>query len=146
MRNKYPKNIHLGINSINKDSPNYWRRYKENKSYEDEPPKSSYQLREDEVNSPAHYNTGKVECIEAIEAMLTPEEYLGYLRGNSLKYLWRFRYKKSPHSDLLKAQWYEEKLLDFYTENETLFLDFYKENETSLEIASGDGTESGEDC
>ena len=35
------------------------------------------------VNNPPHYNRGKVECIEAIEAMLTKEEFIGYLRGNS---------------------------------------------------------------
>ena len=73
-----------------------------------------------EVNHPPHYNTGKVECIEAIEAMLTPEEYIGYLRGNSLKYRWRFRYKQNPLSDLLKAQWYEERLLTFYANKLTL--------------------------
>ena len=121
--------------TINKDSPPYWRRYRETLSYEDEAPKSSYQMSEDEVNNPSHYNKGKVECIEAIEAMLTPEEYLGYLRGNSFKYRWRFRYKKKPHSDLLKAQWYDERVLDFYIENAT-----------SLEKAGGDGEKSGEDC
>ena len=73
-----------------------------------------------EVNHPPHYTTGKIECIEAIEAMLTPEEYIGYLRGNSLKYRWRFRYKQNPLSDLLKAQWYEERLLTFYTNKLTL--------------------------
>tara|TARA_R110000787_G_scaffold47583_1_gene115042 strand:- start:1227 stop:1538 length:312 start_codon:yes stop_codon:yes gene_type:complete len=73
-----------------------------------------------EVNHPPHYTTGKIECIEAIEAMLTPEEYIGYLRGNSLKYRWRFRYKQNPLSDLLKAQWYEERLLTFYANKLTL--------------------------
>ena len=73
-----------------------------------------------EVNSPPHYTTGKIEAIEAIEAMLTPEEYIGYLRGNSLKYRWRFRYKQNPLSDLWKAQWYEETLLTFYANKLTL--------------------------
>jgi len=135
MPNKYPEDEIFTPWNINKDSPHYWRRYQENKSYEDEAPKSSYQMREDEVNKPPHYNKGKVECIEAIEAMLTPEEYLGYLRGNSFKYRWRFRYKKEAHSDLLKAQWYDKKVLDFYIENETL-----------LEKTSGDGEKSGKDC
>ena len=136
MQNKCPEDETFSPWNINRDSPHYWRRYRENKSYEDESPKSSsYQLRDDEVNSPSHYNKGKVECIEAIEAMLTAEEYLGYLRGNSLKYRWRFRYKKKPRSDLLKALWYDERVLDFYIENATL-----------LEKAGGDGEESGEDC
>lgn len=64
---------------------------------------------EDVVNKPKHYNQGTIECIDAIEAMLTHEEFVGYLRGNSLKYRWRFRYKNGTE-DLLKAQWYERKL------------------------------------
>ena len=65
---------------------------------------------EDVVNKPKHYNQDTIECIDAIEAMLTHEEFVGYLRGNSLKYRWRFRYKNGTE-DLLKAQWYERKLL-----------------------------------
>jgi hypothetical protein len=70
----------------------------------------------DEVNNPAHYNIGAIECIDAIEAMLTFEEFVGYLRGNSLKYRWRFRYKDNPISDLSKASWYERKLFNSYKE------------------------------
>jgi len=65
---------------------------------------------EDVVNKPKHYNQGDIECIDAIEAMLTHEEFIGYLRGNSLKYRWRFRYKNGIE-DLRKAEWYEKKLL-----------------------------------
>ena len=72
----------------------------------------------DNVNHPPHYNNGGVECIEAIEAMLTPDEFVGYLRGNSLKYRWRFRYKNKPIEDLRKARWYEERLLKFLMENQ----------------------------
>lgn len=72
----------------------------------------------DMVESPAHYNNGSIECIEAIEAMLTKDEYIGYLRGNALKYMWRFRYKKKPFEDLRKARWYEERLLKFLMENQ----------------------------
>ena len=68
------------------------------------------------VDHPPHYNNGNIECIEAIEAMLTPEEYIGYLRGNSLKYLWRFRYKNKPIEDLRKARWYEERLISYMLE------------------------------
>ena len=73
----------------------------------------------DMVESPAHYNNGSIECIEAIEAMLNKEEYIGYLRGNALKYRWRLRYKKKPFADLRKARWYEERLMKFllYTQD-----------------------------
>ena len=70
----------------------------------------------DSVNRPAHYNNGPVECIEAIESMLTSEEYIGYLRGNSLKYRWRFRYKNGIE-DLRKARWYVERLIKFMEVN-----------------------------
>ena len=64
----------------------------------------------DVVNSPAHYNQGGIECIEAIEAMLNPEEFIGYCRGNSMKYRWRFRAKNGVE-DLRKAEWYEKRML-----------------------------------
>ena len=47
----------------------------------------------DIINQPEHYNKGSIECIDAIESMLTHDEFVGYLRGNSLKYRWRFKYK-----------------------------------------------------
>ena len=74
-------------------------------------------LKEDLVNNPPHYNKGEIECIDAIEAMLTHEEYVGYLRGNSLKYRWRFRYKNGIQ-DLEKTKWYENRLMEIL-ENET---------------------------
>lgn len=64
----------------------------------------------DDVNHPVHYNNGKVECIEAIEAMLSPTEFEGYVRGNVIKYVWRFKYKDGV-KDLKKAKWYLERLI-----------------------------------
>ena len=76
------------------------------------------EIKEDLVNNPPHYNKGAIECIDAIEAMLTHEEYIGYLRGNSLKYRWRFRYKNGVQ-DLEKAKWYEQRLMETLKQNET---------------------------
>ena len=59
----------------------------------------------DNVISPTHYTTGGIECIHAIKASMSPEEYQGYLKGNALKYLWRYRHKNG-HEDLRKAQIY----------------------------------------
>ena len=72
----------------------------------------------DVVNQPPHYNNGGVECIEAIEASMTQDEFIGYLRGNCLKYLWRFRYKGKPLTDLQKSQWYLNKLIKVYEDND----------------------------
>ena len=69
------------------------------------------------VDNPPHYNNGSIECIEAIEAMLSRDEYIGYLRGNALKYMWRFRYKQKPFEALRKARWYEERLIKFLLDN-----------------------------
>ena len=71
----------------------------------------------DPVNNPPHYNKGDIECIDGIEAMLTREEFIGYLRGNSLKYRWRFPYKNGIE-DLKKAEWYEKKMLEILTNEE----------------------------
>lgn len=69
-------------------------------------------VQEDVVNSPSHYkDQGSIECIEAIESQLTPEEYQGYLRGNCVKYLWRWR-NKGGVQDLKKSQWYLNRLIE----------------------------------
>lgn len=65
----------------------------------------------DLVNSPVHYNYGKVECIEAIEESMTPEAFKGYLKGNTMKYLWRYERKGKPLEDLKKARWYLDRLI-----------------------------------
>lgn len=62
------------------------------------------------VNHPIHYTQGKIECIEAMEAMLTPEEFRGYLRGSIFKYQWRVM-KKNGVEDLEKAKWYLDYLI-----------------------------------
>ena len=72
----------------------------------------------DVVTKPKHYNQDNcIECIDAIKGMLNHDEYIGYLRGNALKYMWRFRYKKSPIEDLRKARWYEERLISYMLEH-----------------------------
>ena len=68
-------------------------------------------LASDPVNHPAHYTSGSIECIEAIEAQLTREEYRGYLKGCVAKYVWRERQKGSIES-LQKAQWYIDRLIN----------------------------------
>ena len=66
-------------------------------------------VRQDSINSPNHYADSTIECIDAMEAMMTPEQFIGYLRGNVFKYQWRYE-KKNGIEDLKKAQWYLERL------------------------------------
>jgi hypothetical protein len=63
----------------------------------------------DKIN-PTHYK-GTIECIDAIESTMTKEAYRGYLKGNVLKYVWRYE-KKNGVEDLQKAEWYLKKLID----------------------------------
>ncbi len=65
----------------------------------------------DVVNSPAHYNSGGIEAIEGIEASMAPEAYEGYLKGNIMKYMWRYEKKAKPIEDLKKARWYLDRLI-----------------------------------
>lgn len=61
--------------------------------------------------NPSHYTSGKVECIDAEEAAtegLTGFE--GFLTGNCIKYLWRWK-KKNGVEDLKKCRWYLDKLI-----------------------------------
>ena len=64
----------------------------------------------DLVNHPPHYKQGNIECIDAIEAALTEEEFRGYCKGNALKYVWRERHKGQDES-LRKAVWYLNRAL-----------------------------------
>jgi len=66
---------------------------------------SSKTVKSDMVNHPPHYTNSSIECIDAIEAALTPEEFRGFCKGNALKYSWREKHK-GGNEDLKKAQWY----------------------------------------
>tara|TARA_R110002167_G_scaffold64293_1_gene181647 strand:- start:1329 stop:1772 length:444 start_codon:yes stop_codon:yes gene_type:complete len=68
---------------------------------------------EDVVNNPDHYNTGAIECIDAIESSMSGEGFRSYCKGNVQKYLWRYEMKGKPVEDLQKAQWYLATLLNF---------------------------------
>ena len=65
----------------------------------------------DNVNSPSHYRYGKKETIEVIQDCMTDDEYHGYLKGNVLKYVSRYKFKGEPLEDLKKAEWYLNKLI-----------------------------------
>lgn len=66
----------------------------------------------DNVNKPSHYASGDIECIDAIKASMTREAFLGYLKGNIQKYVWRYEKKINPVEDLKKARWYMSRLVE----------------------------------
>lgn len=67
----------------------------------------------DPVNNPPHYTSGGIECIDAIQAALTPEEFAGFCKGNALKYVWRAGLKNADLTvqDLQKSRWYLDRLI-----------------------------------
>lgn len=81
----------------------------------------------DNVNHPSHY-LGKVEVIDYIEDKLTDEQFEGYLVGNVLKYISRYR-KKNGIEDLKKCQWYLSKLIIFKDACDVVEAEKEKENE-----------------
>jgi hypothetical protein len=64
----------------------------------------------DPVDNPAHYASGTIECIDAIEASMSAEAFKGFLKGNVQKYVWRYEAKGGVES-LQKAQWYLNRLI-----------------------------------
>ena len=78
------------------------------------------QSTEDKVNNPKHYTFGEVECLDAIESALTPEEYRGYLKGVIMKYIWRSELKGEPVQDILKAEFYLKRLIQLRRKSEEL--------------------------
>ena len=72
----------------------------------------------DMVNHPLHYNKGKIECIDAIEAATSDLKGLeAVCTANVIKYTWRWK-SKNVLEDLKKAQWYLDKLMKYITSQE----------------------------
>jgi len=67
---------------------------------------------DDPVNHPAHYCDGGIETIDYLRAKLPREQFLGFLRGNALKYLSRAGKKGNAAEDFAKAEWYMRKLAE----------------------------------
>jgi Protein of unknwon function (DUF3310). len=64
-------------------------------------------IKKDAVNHPAHYTKYPFEVIDIIENVTKhyPND-LGFLIGNSLKYILRAPFKGKPLEDLKKSQFY----------------------------------------
>ena len=60
-----------------------------------------------------HYSLGTIQPIDFMEGSFTPDEYRGFLKGQVIKYIARYRYKGTPEADLVKAQTYLSWLAEF---------------------------------
>jgi hypothetical protein len=61
---------------------------------------------------PDHYKVGGIETIDYMKAKSTPEEFEGYLRLSSLKYLSRAGHKGEALEDYRKALWFVTRLVE----------------------------------
>lgn len=96
-----------------RNNPDWDKEYRAKLSIEDE--KVMVKV-EDSVNSPAHYREGFIECIDAIQASMSEEEFKGYCKGNVLKYIWRMNYKGKALEDVSKSEYYLKKLVSLMKE------------------------------
>ena len=94
--------------SIDDATPEMWDKLREKYGVM---AKEESKVKEDNVNNPQHYNSGSIECIDAIKESMNKSQFRGYLKGNCMKYLWRYDYKGKAREDLEKAGWYLNKLI-----------------------------------
>ena len=93
-----PKHRTLGASNPTDDITEYVEKY-----LEAEKP--------DPVNRPAHYTSGGIECIDAMQAAFGVEAVKDFCLCNAFKYLWRHR-NKNGVEDLKKARWYLNRLIE----------------------------------
>lgn len=67
----------------------------------------------DPVNHPSHYETGGIECFDAIVASQGTEAAKDFCLCNAFKYIWRCKHKGKSLEDVKKAIWYLNKYVDF---------------------------------
>lgn len=65
----------------------------------------------DNVNHPAHYETGRFECFDVMIETQGKEAVLNFCICNAFKYIYRFR-NKGGDEDIKKANWYLSKYLE----------------------------------
>lgn len=65
---------------------------------------------EDNVNHPAHYETGKFECIDVMLETQGKQAVTDFCVCNAFKYLYRHG-RKNGVEDLKKARWYLDKAI-----------------------------------
>ena len=62
------------------------------------------------VNHPAHYTSGKYECIDVMQDVFGKEAVDNFCLLNAFKYIWRAG-RKNGKEDIKKAIWYLERYI-----------------------------------
>lgn len=94
-----------------------------------------------------HYKINGEDLITAMEnGLVSKEQYIGFLKGNIMKYLVRCEYKNNTLSDLTKAKDYLNRLYDFFKEDE-IKVPIIKENDfIKWDSDSCDCSQCEEEC
>ena len=93
------------LEQVRRDS----KTYKVPKMPEVKPPKIP--ISSDNVNHPAHYETGKFECIDVMLETQGVEAVKDFCVCNAFKYLYRHG-RKNGAEDIKKAIWYLDKWVE----------------------------------
>lgn len=69
----------------------------------------------DNVNHPSHYGgaDNPYEAIKVLEARMTKEEVIGFLKASVYTYNDRAKHKGNELEDYKKGLWYQQRLVDF---------------------------------
>ena len=78
---------------------------------------NSEAVKPDPVNHPAHYTSGGIECIDAMQAAFGAEAVKDFCLCNAFKYIYRSQ-RKNGREDIEKAQWYLDKYIELDDDNE----------------------------
>ncbi len=71
-----------------------------------------------EIIKPKHYTQGPIECLDAIESMLTGDGAVDFYRTQVVKCLWRMPHKGSLLVDTKKTDFYLHRLISKLEQSE----------------------------
>lgn len=76
-------------------------------------------LKKETVNHPQHYGgaDNPYEAIKVLEARMTKEEVIGFLKASVYTYNDRAKHKGMELEDYKKAAWYQNRLVGFMENN-----------------------------
>lgn len=93
----------------------------------------------DMVNNPPHYQgSNGIETIDAIKAIMTPEEFVAHCRGTVVGYVSRAGKKGDPIEDMEKSIWYLNRAIETLEELKTVNSVHEKLVEAGIPLYGGD--------
>lgn len=90
---------------------------------------------DDKPKNENYYQKSAMQPIEVMQAVLTPEQFKGFLMGNIIKYRMRAKYKENYDKDMEKANIYSNWLQQYkegFEIKPNVILGWYKEDYIGL--------------